>query len=161
MATDALTGRVGLVSGGTDWAAKLIRLVTRSPIHHVVIGLDDTYCISAEPDMVRRMPTAHYPHIEWLPAQGTPEQQRIIAWFATTLLGQPYNNRGFVLAGLDALGLIPNWARIALAEWGDRGYTCSQLVDVCHYAADIDLFEGPSVYTYPAELANLRAPVTT
>lgn len=153
-----MRGCIGMVSGGQDPTAKLIRWVTRSPVHHIVIGVDDETCISAEPDGVRRMPIRHYPHIEWLPPQGTPAQLEQVVWHAENMCGSRYNNHAFILAGLDALRLIPRWASQPLADWADDyGVTCSGLADLVHTAAGIDLFDGPSLYTFPAEFVGLGA----
>ena len=150
-------GRIGLVYGGKDWMARLIRLVTRSPIHHTVIDLGDGTCASAETDGVKRRPLADYPDIIWVD-RGTEEQRTSIAWFGGNEADRDtaYNRPAFVLAGLASLGLIPRCAAKPLADWADeQGYTCSGLVDTALEAAGIDLFPGMSpVYTTPAQLAN-------
>lgn len=157
-----MRGHIGLVSGGTDPTAKLINWVTDSPVHHILIGENNEYCISAEPSGVRRMRIDHYNHVEWLPALGTPEQLELVVWHAINLIGTPYNNRAFVLAGLDSLGLIPGILRQPLADWADDyGVTCSGLADLVHTAAGVDLFDGPSLFTYPAEFVGLKAPIAT
>lgn len=136
-----LTGRIGLVSGGTDWWARRIVEFTHSPYHHVVIGLDNGYCVSAEPDGVRELPQAHYPDIHWLDPIGTLEQQHEAAWHAIQMIDQPYNNRALALASAAALGLpIP---RTAIRWTQGHGYTCVTLACAAYAAVGITLLKQP------------------
>ncbi|MGN6656437.1 MAG: hypothetical protein ACTHJ9_13975 [Rhodanobacter sp.] len=146
---DHLTGRIGLVSRGKDIWARAIKFLTGFPQHHVIIAVNDHMCISAEIGGVMRRPIKHFPHIEWLPPLGTPEQQKTIARAAETLMDFPYTRLGFTLAGLSAAGLrIPIWL-IDIAN--ERGVTCVSHADYCHAAAGIELLDN-AVICWPGML---------
>ena len=152
-------GRIGLVSGGKDWAARLITAVTRSEDHHVVIAQDETWCWSAEPTGVKLMRIDHYPRVRWLEPIGTQEQQAQALSFAAAQDGRPYNKAAFVFAGLHALGLVPACAEEPLDRAFSRyGWTCSALVDAAYFSAGVDILPHlPSLFVYPAELARSHA----
>jgi hypothetical protein len=150
-------GRIGLVSGGTDFWARLITVVTGSPVHHAVLDLGDGTCASAEPTGVERLPIEHFERIEWVEV-GTLEQREAAAAAALAIVQRhaPYNKPSFVLAGLNSLGLIPPLVQEPLALLVRRfGYICSSLVDACFLTAGLDLFPGPSELVWPGELARL------
>ena len=148
-------GDILLVSQGQDFFAKVIRLVTRNPIHHAAIDLGDGTCISAEINGVQRKPNTDFAHVDTL-SIGTPDQRNLVAWLAEQYVGQPYNKRAFVIAGLNAMHLIPAFLAQPLADWADDyGVICSSLVDTCYLAAGIDLFPGPEAFTWPGELGKL------
>ena len=149
------TGRIGLVSGGTDWASRLIVKVTGSPIHHAFIDCGDGTCVSAQPDGVKRMKVSDFPDVLWVEV-GTLEQRQAAAKFALTLVNEPYNVPAFILAGLNSMGLVPFAVQPPLAiAVRPFGYICSQLVDAAFYAAGLGLFPGPSAFVWPGELARL------
>ena len=148
-------GDILLVSGGKDWAARIIVAVTRSPIHHAAIDLGDGTCISAEFNGVQRKSISDFAHVETV-SPGTVEQRNLVAWLAEKHIGQPYNKAAFILAGLNALHLIPSILAQPLADLADgHGVICSSLVDTCYLAAGIDLFPGPEAFTWPGELGTL------
>ena len=138
---DSSAGRIGLVSGGTDFWARRIVEFTHSPYHHVVVGLDAEWCMSAEPEGVKRMPNRHYPNIHWLDPIGTPHEQQAAAQHATQLADIPYNNRALALASAKALGLpVP----AAAVRWaGGHGYTCVMLASAAYAAVGITLLKQP------------------
>ena len=161
----SITGRIGLVYGGRDWLARLIRVVTRSAFHHVIIDLGDGTCASAETNGMERKDLRDYPKVVWFTI-GTEEQRRTIAWFGANEVQRntAYNRPAFVLAGLADLGLVPRFLHQCVADWADEhGFTCSSLADTALEAAGIDLFEDQSpIYTSPADLARkLGAKVPT
>jgi cell wall-associated NlpC family hydrolase len=148
-------GDILLVSGGRDFWARVIVAVTANPIHHAAIDLGDGTCISAEMNGVQRKPISDFAHVDTL-SIGTPEQRNLVAWHAENYIGTRYNQAAFILAGLDALHLIPGIARQPLADLvDDWGVICSSLVDTCYLAAGIDLFPGPEAFTWPGELGKL------
>ena len=164
-------GDILLVSQGTDGYAALIRRITRSPYHHAAIDLGNGLAVSAEAPRVIIKPVSEFAHVTVLTI-GTDEQRRMAAFHAEMMVGRPYSRLGFVLAGLDAVGLIPGFLAQPLADWANEfGVTCGSMVDECYLAAGVDLVPGPSGLTWPGELAQLldkpqttysfeRAPVT-
>ena len=162
-----MTARIGLVSGGRDWAAKLICRTTRSPYHHVMLARDDEWCLSAEPSGVKPMRIDHFHDpdgigttVTWLPVIGTPEQRALALAFAEAAVGTRYNKVAFVFAGLHSLGAVPLRAEEPLDRVFSRfGYTCSALVDSAYFAGGIDLLPCRSLFVYPSELSRARIPV--
>ena len=148
-------GDILLVSGGRDGWAKWIRLVTRSPIHHAAIDLGNGTASSAEAPAVRIKPISEFAHVTRL-SIGTPEQKAKVAFHALLMVGRPYTRLGFILAGLDSLGLIPRFLQQPLSDLADEfGVTCGSMVDECFLAAGVDLLPGPSGLTWPGELGQL------
>lgn len=145
---DELTGRIGLVSGGRDWHAKRIVQYTHSPFHHVIVALNDEWCVSADRPTISKRPISEFT-VQWLPPIGTDWQQHVAAWHALKLIGQPYNRVSFVLAGARALGLhVP----AALSEWAERfGYDCVMTACAAYQAAGVMLLDDP-VTAAPAAL---------
>jgi hypothetical protein len=151
-------GDILLVSGGRDFWARVIVAVTANPIHHAAIDLGDGTAVSAEMDGVKIVPITNFAHVTVLNVGPTPEQRDAIidAALGYVKRGTRYNRYAFILAGLDALHLIPAIARQPLADLvDDWGVICSSLVDTCYLAAGIDLFPGPEAFTWPGELGKL------
>jgi hypothetical protein len=153
--TESIVGRVGLVYGANDIAARIIRVVTHSPIHHSIIDLGDGTCASAELKSIERLPLSQFPNVIWV-EPGTPEQRQSAAWFAASMIGHAYNRPAFVLAGLDALHLVPGLLRKPLDDWAtEYGFTCSGLVVASFNAANADWPTETPTYTSPADLAHI------
>jgi hypothetical protein len=151
-------GDILLVSGASDGYARIIRFVTRSTYHHAAIDNGDGTAVSAEAPAVMVKPISEFANVTVL-AVGTVEQRAAVARHALNMVGRRYSRLGFVLAGLDAVGLIPGFLSQALADLADRdGVTCGSMVDECYLAAGIDLLPGPSGLTWPGELGQLLGP---
>lgn len=150
---DALTGRIGLVSGGQDIWAKAIVAATNSPYHHVIVATSNTQCMSAEYPTALSRPLAHFAgQITWLNIPATDLQRQQAAWHAATLDGEPYNRISFALAGAKALHIhTPQ----ALSTWSKRyGLDCVMLSCAAYEAAGIHLLADP-VTASPADMAKL------
>lgn len=126
-------GQIGIVTKARKWSIGWwVEKVTRSPAHHVVVGIDDGLCISAEPRKVRyRMISEYGDRIIWTQYPYTTVQARQIAWFADGHVGIDYNLPAFATLGAHYLlhVTIPAWLADRLDGRGQ--VTCSQL------AADI------------------------
>lgn len=152
---DELTGRIGLVRGGTAFWDNAIVEATHSPYHHTVVALDNNTCMSAEPGGALIRPNVGtFPHVDWLDPIATPDEAQAIAWHARQLEHTRYNRVSFVLAGLAAIGLpIPQTlANIALPF----GMDCVMLVCAAYKAAGITLLADP-ITGAPGDLAKLHA----
>ena len=152
---DDLTGRIGLVQGGTDRWARAIVAVTGSPYHHVIVATSNTQCMSAEIPRALLRPLAHFAgQITWLDVPATDEERQAAAWHALALDGEPYNRISFGLAGAHALH-IPTPQ--ALSAWAERyGMDCVMLTCAAYQAAGIKLLDDP-VTASPGDMAKLGA----
>lgn len=148
-----ITGRIGLIQGGTDVWSRLIVAGTGSPFHHCIIAINDTQCMSAEyPRALVRPLSAFAGQITWLDVNATAEQQHAAAWHALALDGTPYNRVSFGLAGAHALH-IPTPR--ALSTWARRyGDDCVMLSCAAYEAAGIHLLDDP-VTASPGDLAKV------
>jgi hypothetical protein len=147
----SLTGRIGLVSGGSDFYARAIVKYTHSPFHHVIVALDDETCVSADRPTITKRAIKDFT-VTWLPPQGTDWQQHVAAWHALQLVGQPYNRVSFALAGAHAIG-IPTPR--ALSTWATRwGMDCVMLACAVYAAVGIHLLDDP-VTASPGDLAKV------
>jgi hypothetical protein len=135
-----LTGRIGVVSGGTDPWAKAIRAATHSEFHHCIVALDNERCISADRPTITIRNIADFT-VTWLDPIGTPDQQQRAAWHAELMAGLPYNRVSFALAGLHALGVcIPK----PVSDWAWRfGMDCVMTACAAYEAVGIALLEDP------------------
>jgi hypothetical protein len=158
---DDLTGRIGLVSGGRDVWARAIVAATHSPIHHVIVALDNERCISADRPRITIRNIADFT-VTWLDPIGTPDQQQRAAWHAELMSGLPYNRVSFALAGLHALGVpVPE----AVSNWAWRfGMDCVMSACAAYEAVGITLLEDPVTAApkdlldaLPAQLVDLPA----
>lgn len=130
---DDYTGQVGIVTQAKKWSVGWwVEKVTRSPAHHVVVGIGNGQCVSAEPEHVRyRNITEYGDRIIWTRYTYTTVQARTIAWFADGHVGIDYNLQAFTALGVHYLLHlpIPKWL---VNHLDSRDHvTCSQL------AADI------------------------
>lgn len=121
------TGQVGCVVDSRGWMGKAIEGVTDSRAHHVIIGISETHCMSAEPGGVKRRLISDYEHVIWTRYQHTEEQAHLIAGLAEFAEHTRYDYLSFAALGVHFL----TGARIPdkVATWlDDRGETtCSQL----------------------------------
>jgi hypothetical protein len=133
-------GQIGLVHN-TDPSAKVISLFEGgSPITHCVIGLDDGYCIGAEPRGARIRNVWEHDVVAWSAFPLTQSEQRFIVEFARELSGVPYDYLGVWLIGLALLvgeDNAPKWLQRD-TESVDR-LQCAQLVDYVYTEAGIHL----------------------
>lgn len=130
-------GQVGCVTNSSGFIGKCIEWFTRSPAHHVIIGVDEYTCISAEPGGVRKRWISDYEHVTWSTYDHTEEQANLIAGLAEYSIGVRYN-----YAAIAALAIAHTLRRPIpqrIADWlNTRGETtCSQLArDIINHAAD-------------------------
>lgn len=130
-------GQVGCVTNARGFIGRCIEAITRSPAHHVIIGLDADWCVSAEPGGTRLRLIAEYEHVTWSAYDHTEEQANLIAGLAEYSIGTRYN-----YAAIAALAVTHTTRRPIpqpIADWlNARGETtCSQLArDIIRHAAD-------------------------
>lgn len=150
----SLTGQIGLRLDGESLIARTIELVTHSRAHHVVIAINETHVISAEPGGAVIRPMEYFPSIVWSRFDYTDEQRRHMAVLAASMNRQEYNYLGFLLVGLELLTKIrvPDFIARALS-YEDRMF-CSQMADFCLRKAGIDLFHSQWGMVSPGDFLN-------
>jgi hypothetical protein len=137
-----LTGQIGLRLDGQGWIARSIEFVTQSRAHHVVIAINETHVISAEPGGAVIRPMTDYPSIVWSQFDYTDEQSQHMAVLAASMNRQEYNYLGFFLIGVELIAKIRMPDSIARAlSYQDRMF-CSQMADFCLRKAGFDLFHS-------------------
>ncbi|WP_350347249.1 hypothetical protein ABIQ69_11470 [Agromyces sp. G08B096] len=155
-----MIGQVAIISGH-GWAARLVQVVTRSAHNHVVIGIGNDICVSAEPRGAILRPTSYYPdrgdRITWSRFNLTPDQADAIADWAFDAEGTEYSWIDFVYAGIASLlkQHTPRFIRERVAS-PDR-LICSQLADLALQAGGIHLFADQRPYgaVTPADFAQV------
>lgn len=145
-----LAGQIGLVRHSRGWVGEVVEWATDSTSHHVVVAIDDTFCVSADlPNVVVR---AHreFHSLEWSRFDLTEEQRTRIVASALSMVGRPYNVPAIILLLLSRLTRVPI-PRFAV-RWLERRpeVDCSQLCDIALSAAGIDLFPHDSSLVVPA-----------
>lgn len=139
---DDLTGQIGICLDGQGFIPKGIEWATYSPCYHVVVAVDQTECVSAEPHGVRYRTNAAYKNIIWFRMALTDEDKAAIVAAANASMTLPYNYAIYPLLVLRRLTEIPVPGFIA--EWlgRRRNVNCSQLTDNIYTAAGKHLFPG-------------------
>ena len=145
------TAQIGLVPHAKTVVEWLIQVVTRSTVHHAIVAISETECLSCEAGgaMIRpitRFPDAYWSHFE-LP---TVQQDAIVAW-ARGHVGRKY---GWLADAAIGIALIfhvrtPAWVEARIND--GRRFECAQACDAAYVAAGIDLFpnDRPPGTVYP------------
>lgn len=137
-------GQVGCVTNSRGFIGRCIERFTRSPAHHVIIGVDEYTCISAEPGGVRKRWISEYEHVTWSAYDHTEEQANLIAGLAEYSIGVRYNYA--VIAALAIAHTLRRPIPQRVADWlNARGETtCSILAkQIINHAADTPDNEVP------------------
>lgn len=149
-------GQIGLVHTH-GLPARIIQVVTASHWNHVVIGLDDTFCVGAEPGGVRVRPITDFPEIAWSSFPLTRIQRGKIRTFTLKQLGKPYNWRDDILIGLGLLfrAHTPHWMLRELSE--ESSWQCAQLglAALTHGGMNVFADDRPTGAVYPASFVPL------
>ena len=135
-----LTGQIGLVPHPKSFVEWAIQVVTRSPVHHAILGISPTQCISDEPHGPIIRDIADFPDAYWSYFDHTPEQSaEIVAWgHAHVKTKYGYFADAALFLWL-VLGIhTPGW----LARYLNNGthFECAQFCDAAYQAAGIHLF---------------------
>lgn len=137
-----LTGQIGLRLDGDSFMARSIETVCQSRAHHVVIAINETHVISAEPGGAVIRPMTDYPSIVWSRFDYTDEQSQHMAVLAASMNRQEYNYLGFALIGFELITKTRVPDPIARAfSYQDRMF-CSQMADFCLRKAGFTLFHS-------------------
>jgi hypothetical protein len=137
----ARPAQIGLIGHGGSISSNLIEWVTRSPVHHVVVALDDGTCIGAEPGGARIRPLSDFPQTSWSAFALTLHQVIMIVNWCRDHEGVPYNFLDDVAIGLALLTRmhVPGFVQRRLSS--DEHLQCAQLADSAYAAAGVHLFE--------------------
>lgn len=150
-----LTGQIGICRNGTTTIARLIEWATWSHTHHVVVAINPTECVSAEPGGVVYRTNAAYQNVTWSRFDLTSEQKAAITAAGKASLKLPYNYLIYAPLLIARLTHIP--VPGFLAQWlgKRRNVNCSQLADDIYHAASIQLFTESSDIVTPGDFERL------
>lgn len=145
------TGQLGLVPHAANLAQHMIEWVTRAPVHHVIVAIDETTCVSPEMPKVRTRPVSHFPDAVWSEFDLTVAQRRKITGFVTAQVGKPYSLLDDLLIGIALITReqTPTWIESRLND--DDQWQCAELADAAYQHAGIHLFTDgrPPAAVYP------------
>ena len=152
-----LTGQIGLVPHAKTLVEWLIQVVTRSTVHHAIIAISATECISCEPSGAIIRPMSRFPDAYWshfaLPLN---QKAHIVAW-AVEHEGRKYGWLADAAIGVSLIFHVrtPRWVERHLND-GTR-YECAQFCDAAYFAAGNDLFPDnrPPGTVYPGLFAHI------
>lgn len=146
-----LAGQIGLIPHAHTPFQWLIELVTRSPVHHVVVAVDDETVVSAEMPRVRYRPVTHFPDVIWSDFPLEQWQWWQIAGFMQRQVGKPYALGDDILIGIALLTRThtPAWIERRLND--QRRWQCAELADAAYQSAGIHLLHDnrPPSAVYP------------
>jgi len=143
-------GQAALIPHARNPFEWLIEKITRSPVHHVIVAVDDDTVVSAEIPRVRYRPTSHFPDAIWSDFDLTDTQSWQIVGFAQRQVGKRYALGDDILIGVALLTgtHTPAWIERRLND--QRRWMCSELVAAAYDAGGIDMFpETPMAAVYP------------
>lgn len=136
-----LTAQIGLVrsSGPLGW---LIRVITRSPVNHVIVALDNTWCIGAEQQGAAIHSIGHFPNAVWSDYALTGKQRAGIVQWCESHEGTPYNWLDDAAIGIALLLHERTPAFIQRRLSSIRTLQCAQLADAAYsLGGDVQLFD--------------------
>jgi len=135
------TGQIGLVPHPQTPAEHLIDWVTRSPVHHSVVAISETECVSCEPGGALLRPLSRFPDAIWSHFDHTPAETAGIVGWARAHVGAPYGWLQFFAIGVALLTKThtPDWLRRYLNS--GKSFECAQYCDAAYTAAGIYLFK--------------------
>jgi hypothetical protein len=151
-----LTGQIGLVPHPKTLIEWLIEKVTRSTVHHAILAVSPTTCISCEPAgamlrLISDFPEAYWSHFD-LPA-GT---KLALSRWGVQHRGTPYGWFADAAIGVSLmLGVhTPGWVERYLND--GRRMECAQFCATAYDACGVDLFHGrPPGTIYPGLFAHV------
>lgn len=150
-----VTGQIGLLRNGTDLIARALQWGSNSDTYHVVVAINDTTCVSAEPGGSRYRPISDYQRIYWSAFDLTPGQRQAIAAAASAYVPRPYNYAIYPalfwqrITGHRVAAWVANW----LARRPNEN--CSQLSDDVYNRAGLHLFEDVAEIVTPGDFERL------
>lgn len=129
------TGQIALIPHGANICQKLIELVTRAPVHHVIVAISENECVSAEIPRVRTRPISKFPHAIWSQFDLDDDERYEIAEFAFRQIGKKYALMDDILIGIALLmrERMPRW--IVAKVSSDNRWQCAELADASLLAA--------------------------
>jgi hypothetical protein len=134
------TAQIGLVPHAQSPIEHVIDWFTSSQVHHAVIAISETECVSAEPGGARIRQISEYPDTHWSNFPLTDANREVIVAKANSMLGTPYGWFADIAIGLSLKTpfRVPLW----LAHYidSDKRTECAQLCDTAYTAAGIRLF---------------------
>ncbi|MGN6609991.1 MAG: hypothetical protein ACTHMS_23645 [Jatrophihabitans sp.] len=139
-----MRGDIG-VTPSSGWVAACIRWITRAPVAHAFLSVDDRsdWMIEGRPEGAGYGHSKTYRQVEWLTALSAgltgAQRDEIVAW-ATAHRGAPYSWLDDAAIGCGDLfhGWVPGWLKKRARS--DATLMCSQLVVEAYRAAGVDLF---------------------
>lgn len=152
-----ITGQLGLIPHASNPFQWLIQIITRSPVHHVVVAVSETECVGAESPVAILRPVTHFPNAVWSNFDLTGRQQRLITKYANNAIGTKY---GWLDDLAIAIALItrrqtPAWLTRYIAS--TKRTQCAELADAAYRAAGIHLFRDgrPPSAVYPGSFVGI------
>lgn len=135
-----LTAQIGLVPHAKTVVEHLIDWTTEAPVHHALLAIDETRCVSCEPKGALIRLISDFPDAYWSDYDIAPgESDRIVVW-ALAHVGAPYNYAADAAIGMyDIFGIrTPN----RIERWLNNGthFECAQFCDNAHRAGGRDPF---------------------
>lgn len=124
-----LLGQVGISTKASTWVQRGVEAITRAPVHHIVICISDTECISAEPGGAKIKPLDYRDDIIWSHFNFAPEQAQACADWARAREGRPYNFINCALIGFYCVTRIPLPRLVTDRFITDKSYQCAQFAD--------------------------------
>lgn len=136
------TGQIGVVPHAHTPAEWLIEAVTRSTVHHAIIAISETECVSCEPGGALVRPISRFPDAYWSHFDLTSKQRKNIVFWAKFNIGAKYGWFADLAIGVALIWKLrtPKW----VARWLDNGrrFECAQYCDAAYAYGGVHLFKG-------------------
>ena len=145
-----LAGQIGLVPHAKTLVEWLIQKVTRSTVHHAILAVSPTTCISCEPEGALLRQISDFPEAHWSSYDLTAMQKLLISRWGTDHLGIPYGWFSDAAIGIALIFKVhtPAWVERYLNN--GSFYECAQFCAAAYQQSGINLFRGrPPATIYP------------
>jgi hypothetical protein len=137
-----LTAQIGLVPHPHTPFEYIIDWVTVSPVHHAVLAINETQCVSAEPGGVRIREISEYPDAYWSAYELTALERETIVAYGRSVIGRPYGWFADIAIGIAKLTKLdtPLWIQRYISS--QKRTECAQLCDAAYNVAGRHIFRG-------------------
>jgi hypothetical protein len=136
-----LTGQIGLVPHAHTLVEHAIDWATDETVHHAVLAISPTECISCEPKGAIRRLISDFPDAYWSDYDiASDERDRIVAW-ALVHEGDPYSYAADAAIGVYLIFGIRTPKMIERRLNSGHRFECAQFCDNAHRAGGRDPFK--------------------
>lgn len=146
------TGQFALVNHKKGFVPWAIKVITNSPVNHVIQGISETECLSCEPGGAVIRLISDFPDAQWSEYPLTDEERDAVVKFWRDRVGVAYGYLTDAVIGLSQLFRFrtPRWIERYISS--DYVYECAEMAWAGYKAAGRDLSEDVGQPLLPGDV---------